>query len=88
MGLRILLLFGVIVLLVGIWRGESSITHSYHLQRSAEILRQHIAQLTAGNKRLADEINKLRNSKSYAQKVLRDRYHLVDDDENIVFFAD
>lgn len=88
MGLRVLLLFGVIVLLVGVWRGENSITHSYHLQRSAEILRQHIAQLTAGNKRLADEINKLHNSKSYAQKVLRDRYHLVDDDENIVFFAD
>ena len=88
MELRIILLFGTVVLLVGIWRGENSIAHSYHLQRSAEALRQHIAQLTADNKQLADEIKKLRNSKSYARRVLRDRYHLVEDDENIIFFAD
>ncbi|MDE3270082.1 MAG: septum formation initiator family protein [Pseudomonadota bacterium] len=88
MGLRLLIAFGIIVLLIGVWRGESSLTHSYHLRRSAETLRQHIDQLTIGNKRLAAEIDRLRNSPSYAQKILRDRYHLVEDDEDIVFFAD
>ena len=86
--MRLLLIFGIIVLLTGIWRGKSSMAHSFHLERNASILRQHITQLTQENQQLAQEILKLKNSKSYAKKVLRDKYHLVDTDENIVFFGD
>lgn len=86
--LHLLLIFGIIVLAVGIVRGHSSLTHKYRLERSAAVLRQQLDQLQAENKALADEINKIKNSPSYARKVLRDRYHLTENDENILFFAD
>ncbi len=86
--LRLLLIFGMVVLGVGIVRGRSSLTHKYRLERSAAVLRQQLDQLDAENRALADEINKIKNSRSYARKVLRDRYHLTEHDENIVFFAD
>lgn len=86
--LRLLLLFGIAVLAVGIVRGRSSFTHNYHLERSAAVLRQQIVRLAAENAALEGEIRKIKNSGSYARKVLRDRYHLLENDENIVFFAD
>ena len=86
--LHLLLIFGIVVLGVGIMRGHSSLTHKYRLERSAAVLRQQLDQLQAENKTLADEINKIKNSPSYARKVLRDRYHLTENDENILFFAD
>lgn len=86
--LHLLLIFGIIVLAVGIVRGHSSLTHKYRLERSAVVLRQQLDQLQAENKALADEINKIKNSPSYARKVLRDRYHLTENDENILFFYD
>ena len=86
--LRLLLVFGIIVLGVGIVRGSSSLTHKYRLERSAAVLRQQLAQLEAENHTLANEISKIKNSRSYARKVLRDRYHLTEHGENIVFFAD
>lgn len=86
--LRLLLIFGIVVLGVGIVRGHSSLRHKYRLERSAAVLRQQLDQLAAENKALSDEISKIKNSRSYARKVLRDRYHLTEHGENIVFFAD
>ena len=86
--LRLLLIFGIVVLGVGIVRGHSSLSHKYRLARSTAILQQQLAQLEAENRELADEISKIKNSRSYARKVLRDRYHLTERGENIVFFAD
>ena len=39
---------------------------------------------------LSGEISKIKSSKSYAQKVLRDNFHLVNDEkeERIIFFSD
>jgi len=86
--LRLLLIFGIVVFGIGIVRGRRSLTHNYRLERSAAVLRQQLAQLEAENRTLANEINKIKNSRSYARKVLRDRYHLTEHGENIVFFAD
>ena len=86
--LRFLVVFGIVVLATGIIRGRSTVTRTYQLERSAEILREQINQLTIENKKLSTEITKIENSKSYARKVLRDRYHFLDHNENIVFFAE
>lgn len=86
--LRLLLSFGIVVFGIGIVRGRRSLTHNYRLERSAAVLRQQLVQLEAENRALANEINKIKNSRSYARKVLRDRYHLTEHGENIVFFAD
>ena len=85
--LRLLLIFGIIVLAIGIVRGRSSLTVNYHLERSATTLRQQLAQISAENSALENEIRKIKNSRSYARKVLRDRYHLTERGENIFFFA-
>lgn len=86
--LRSLVVFAIVVLVIGIIRGRSTVTRTYQLERSAEILREQINQLTMENKKLSTEITKIENSKSYARKVLRDRYHFLDRNENIVFFAE
>ena len=85
--LRFLIIFGIVVLVTGIIRGRSTVTRTYQLERSADILREQINQLKAENETLSTEITKIENSKSYARKVLRDRYHFLDRNENIVFFA-
>ena len=86
--LRSLIIFGIVILMTGIMRGRSTMTRTYQLERSAERLREQINQLTTENKKLSTEITKIENSKSYARKVLRDRYHFLDNNENIVFFAE
>lgn len=86
--LRLLIIFGIVILMTGIIRGRSTVTRTYQLEHSAEILREQLDQLTTENKKLSTEITKIKNSKSYARKVLRDRYHFLDNNENIVFFAE
>ena len=44
--------------------------------------------IEAENARLQEEITKIKVSKSYARKVLREKYHTTDENEHIVFFAD
>ena len=86
--LRLLIVFGISVLIVGICRGEHLFSSSFRLAENASLLRQQIDQLRVENQHLALEITKLKNSKSYARKVLRDKYHLVDTGEKMVFLTD
>jgi cell division protein FtsB len=59
------------------------------LQRSRQTLEEVVTKLAKEKTELAGEIEKIRNSKSYARKVLRDNYHLIEEeDERIVFFSD
>ncbi len=45
-------------------------------------------KLAAKNSEIENEINLIKNQTSYAEKVLKDRYHKVTEDEEIVFFDD
>lgn len=83
-----LLFCGAMVLTIGIMRGQSSISLYFELRKSRDTLRETVEGLRRENVALEDEITRLRNSKSYARKTLRDKYHLTDPDENIIFFAD
>ena len=58
------------------------------LTRSKHTLEKAIGKLEAEKINLEGEIKKIKSSKSYAQKVLRDNYHLLEEDEQILFFAD
>lgn len=83
-----LLCFGVVVLSLGIFRGQSSM-HSYKaLKESRSVLKNAVTNLESENHALEEEITKLKKSKSYAQKVLRDKYHVTEPGENIIFFPD
>lgn len=86
--LVLLLLFGVFVLCVGMFRGESTIDSFYKLKKSHNILQEAVASLENQNKSLKLEIMKIRKSSDYAHKVLREKYHLTEKGERIVFFGD
>jgi cell division protein FtsB len=84
----ILLLWGVAVIALAMFRGESSIDGYWTLVKSRDVLRGIVGQIAAENAAIQSEIIKLKESPSYARKVLRDKYHVADQDENIVFFPD
>jgi len=86
--MTLLLALGVVVISLGLIRGSSTIGTYYELKRSRELLRQTVAGLERENESIASEIEKIRTSSSYARKVLRDKYHLTEANEDIVFFAD
>ena len=83
-----LLFGGVCVIGVGMIRGASSVEGYVALIKSKDVLEGTVGQLAQENAELQNEILKLRESPSYARKVLRDKYHVTDQGENIVFFAE
>jgi cell division protein FtsB len=84
----LLLAAGLAVVTLGLFRGSSSISGYFELRRSREVLSQTVGNLRKENQDLADEIMRLKSSPSYAKKVLRDKYHVTEPDEDIVFFAE
>lgn len=88
MGVRIVYGLAISVLLIGTLRGQSSIFDYFKLRKSQDILESTINKLTASNENLSEEIRKIKNSPDYARKVLRDKYHVTDPNEKIIFFAD
>ncbi len=88
MGVRIIYGLTILVLLVGTLRGEGSILDYFKLRKSLGVLEATIDKLDSGNNELSEEIRKIKASPDYARKVLRDKYHVTDPDEKIIFFAD
>jgi cell division protein FtsB len=85
--LSVILATGVAVLCMGMVRGETSISSYLELKRSRDVLRSAVENLEAQNTEIELEISKIKKSSSYAEKILRDKYHVVEEGESIVFFA-
>jgi cell division protein FtsB len=79
---------GAVILNLGILRGESSIENYFELNESKKILLKTVENLEKENEVLNEEIMKLKESPSYARKVLRDKYHVTEPDEDIMFFVE
>ena len=77
---------GVIVL--GVCRGETAFSRYWQLKSSRAVLEKTVDALRVENAALSDEIARLKESPAYARKVLRDKYHVTEPDEDIVFFAE
>ncbi len=88
MGVRIIYCLTLAVLLIGTLRGEGSIFDYFRLRKSLEVLEDTIHKIESSNTELSEEIRKIKGSPDYARKVLRDKYHVTDNDEKIIFFAD
>ena len=84
----VLMIVGCVVMCLGLARGTTTVTGYYELKKSREVLKQTVAALQTENEQLSAEIEKIRTSPNYARKVLRDKYHLTEANEDIVFFAD
>jgi len=80
--------FAVVVLMVGVVRGRSSVGAYFKLKDSARKLDAAVAVLESGNRGMQEEIERIKSSKNYAHKVLRDKYHVTDSDEKIIFFTE
>lgn len=83
-----LLAWGIAVIALAMFRGESSFDGYLALVKSRDVLHGTVGQIAFENAAMQSEILKLKESPSYARKVLRDKYHVAEQDENIVFFAD
>lgn len=86
--LRIVTLATIGVITLGIMRGESSLTHYWQLKNSQIVLENAVNALKQENSLLSEEIIKLKESPGYAKKVLKDKYHITEPDEDIVYFAE
>ena len=84
--LTVILGIGVAVLCIGIVRGETSVSSYLELKKSRDVLAEAVGNLDQQNTDLDNEINKIKKSASYAEKILRDKYHVVEEGESIVFF--
>ncbi len=83
-----LMAWGMTVIGLAMFRGESSFDGYLTLVKSRDVLQGTVDQIAAENTAMRGEIIKLKESPSYARKVLRDKYHVVEQDESIVFFAE
>jgi cell division protein FtsB len=81
----ILLFFGIIVIGVGVFRGENSIVTYFELRDSQKVLEETVLNLGKETADLELEITKLRKSPDYALKVLRDKYHVTEENEKMIF---
>lgn len=86
--LNLLAFFFMILLFFHSVRDSEKYMNYLQLVKSKEILEGAINALEQENTQLENEITKIKNSKSYALKVLRDRYHLTSENEKIIFFSD
>ena len=84
----ILALASSVVLGIASIRGKTSFEDYFELKRSADVLSLALINLEKEITNLELEITRIEESSSYAQKVLRDKYHITDEGESIIFFAD
>ena len=87
-GARVLYIWATCVVSIGIFRGDTSVGRYFALKESERILTQAVGSIENENAKLSDEIGKLRASKDYARKVLRDKYHVTEEGEKIIYYAD
>ena len=75
-------------LLLGVVRGQSSVPNYIGLMETRDVLKRTVDRIRLENSEHEAEIAKLKGSQEYARRVLRDKYHVTDPNETIVFFAD
>lgn len=81
---RVLAGLCVAVLCMGVVRGQYTMKNYFELKKSYETLKSVVDGLREQNEKLAVEIENIAASPDYARKVMRDKYHVTDDDEEII----
>jgi cell division protein FtsB len=77
-----------LVLVIGMMRGSSDLGKYFELKNNLSNLQEIINEIEKKNENLESEIHRIKTSPLYARKILKDRYHVVDDNEDIIFFPD
>ena len=71
-----LLLLGVSIVCLGIFQGQYGVKKYVELQKSHEILNERVEKLVSHKKYLETEIIRIKNSKEYATKVIKEKYRI------------
>ncbi|MFK7826036.1 MAG: septum formation initiator family protein [Oligoflexales bacterium] len=85
---HVLLMSAILILAIASFRGKTSLLDYFDLKESSLVLKDALNDIELDIYNLRLEIKRIRESPSYAQKVLRDKYHITEDGESIIFFAD
>jgi cell division protein FtsB len=76
------------LMIFSVFNGEHSLKNYFTLKKTKIKFEQRVAKLQSEVDDFQNEITKIKESKEYARKVLRDKYHTIDKNEKIVFFDD
>ena len=85
---RALIIYFLLVTLNGMIQGKQSIKGFFALKESHDLLFKTVEDLKNENETLETEITRITESADYANKVLRDKFHLVEENEELIFFDD
>ena len=86
--ISLVLFLTALVLSIGMIRGKTGMKTYFELRQSELILARTTSKLEQDIQNLRREIAKIENSREYVRKVLRDKYHEMNDDEEFFFFKD
>ncbi|MCY4380924.1 MAG: septum formation initiator family protein [Proteobacteria bacterium] len=83
---RILCVLFYGLLTLGILRGNKSLSDYFVLKKKQLALQNTVDSLNAEIHLLKQEIHRIEQSEEYAIKVLKDKYHVIEDNEELIFF--
>ena len=75
-----------LLLIVGMLRGDRSLGDYFALREKEQLIEKTVVALEGDIHTLQEEIYRIENSKEYASKVLRDKYHILLENEELIFF--
>jgi len=81
----VLIFFGLIVAWLGF--GERGLVHLYRMERERQVHLKKIHRLEGENRKLMEEIDRLRNDRDYIESVARRELGLIKDHEILYRFA-
>jgi cell division protein FtsB len=79
---------GLSSVLLSSFKGSGELFNYINLQKSLSLLEKKVVSLQKEKRNLEAEIHRITSSKDYARKVYRDKYHVMEKGESILFFAD
>ncbi|MCB9228166.1 MAG: septum formation initiator family protein [Deltaproteobacteria bacterium] len=86
--IRMMILAAILIIGLSTLRGNSGLMDYFELRHSRDSLQVSIETLESEIRYLETETERIEKSPDYARKVLRELFHVTEEDETIVFFAD
>lgn len=83
---HLLTVFFYTVLMIGILRGERSLSDYLALKHKRQVLQTAVDSLTDEIHHLSSEIHRIEHSPEYAKRILRDKYHILGNGEQMILF--
>ena len=83
---RLLIIYFFVVLINGLMQGGENFTNYSQLKKKRDVLSKAVGDLQKQNTKLNTEIERISNSSEYAKKVFKEKYHILEQNEQIYFF--